>query len=134
MREMKESLKRELNERRQREVTLGGTPVRATKAVKEIFDELANSGEDGETLAARFRARSNTQGLVSALSKARKEGRLVDKARELLSELTVPGQETTQQSGELKLKRVCWCWIQPFDNKTVDNQERAVRTTGQTTF
>ena len=114
MREMKESLRMELKKRRQREITTGGTPLRATKAVKEIFDELANSGGDGETLAARFRARSNTQSLVSALNKARKEGRLVDKARELLPELTTASvQELSVQSGELKLKRVCWCWIQP---------------------
>ena len=130
IREMKESLKKELNERRQREITLGGTPVRATKTVKEIFDELANSGGDGEVLAARFRARSNNQSLVSALYKARKESRLVDKARELLQESTDSGQEPAGQSSEIKLKRVCWCWIQPSETGKVTADKDDMRVTG----
>ncbi|MBX8631711.1 MAG: hypothetical protein J9259_04220 [Thermoplasmata archaeon YP2-bin.285] len=121
MSEVKESLKKELNERRQREITLGGTPLRAMKAVKEILDEPANSGEGGEALAARLKVRSNNQSLVSALYEARKEGRLVDKARELLPELTTAsGQEPAGQAGELKLNRVCWCWIQPSGSRQID--------------
>ena len=113
MKKMKEDLRRELKERREREITLGGTPFRATKAIKGIFDALANSGVDGELLAIRFREASNSQSVVTALQRAMNEGKLLEKARDVLQDIAISDGNAQPVETEIKLKRVCWCWIQP---------------------
>jgi hypothetical protein len=110
---MKSSLRRELEERRERERTIGGTPVRATETIRKIFDALANIVPDGEKLAARFREASNNQAMVSALQQAMKEGRLEEKARELLAHAIPANASPNGTDTAVKLKRICWCWIQP---------------------
>jgi len=109
MREIKAELKEELESRRAKEITVGGTPMKATQAIKEIYDELAKSGEDGEKLAITFRKLSNRQTLVIALQQARRSGILVKRARELLKE--EPQDPESRQQEEIKLSRVCWCWL-----------------------
>ena len=114
MTEMKHELKAEIESSRKREKAIEGFPVRATSIIKEIYDELAKSGEDGEKLASAFRKAASRQSVVATLQRARREGTLIKKARELLlkEEEETPIKETEEEK-ELKLTRVCWCWIQP---------------------
>jgi len=111
MSRMKEELKTEIESSIRREKTIEGTTPRTTSIIKEIFDELAKSGEDGEKLASTFRKVASRQSVVSALNRARREGNLLEKARELLREDNMPINETEEKK-EIKLTRVCWCWIQ----------------------
>jgi hypothetical protein len=113
MKEMKSSLRRELEERKVRERIIGGTPVRPTETIRKIYDAVANIEPDGENLAARFREASNNQAMVNALQQAMKEGRLEERARELLSHVIPANSGPEGMDKEVKLKRICWCWIQP---------------------
>lgn len=117
MKEMKEELKQQLEVQVNRERALAGVPPRPTQLIRDVYNELANSGaEDGEELAALFRDQSNRQAVVTALQNARKEGKLLEKAREILTltRLSAEGSEApTEPNGEVRLNRVCWCWIQP---------------------
>src|SRR5205807_10236436 len=105
MKEMKSTLKNDLDTRRRREKTLEGTPPKVTQTIREIFDALANSGEDGEKLANIFRKAAGRYNLVSALKKAERSGNLISKARELLKEGVQP-EEPQDEGGESKLTRV----------------------------
>ena len=90
-----------------------GVAPRVTKTIREIYDELANSSApDGEKLANLFNKLAGRQGIVNALEKAKREGNLLQKARELLKEELVEPSEPKEQR-EIKLSRICWCWIQP---------------------
>lgn len=120
MKEMKNSLKKELSQRIESEKTLGGTPVSATAVIKKIYDTLAHIEPDGESLAVRFRETSNNQAMVSALQLAIKEGRLEEKARELLSHTVSANSSPDAADTEVRLKRICWCWIQPSESIKAD--------------
>ncbi len=112
MKSMKQDLKEDIEAGIRRKRTLKGMVPRATKTIKEIYDALANSGPDGEKLAAEFRKAAVRTNLVKALNDARKSGKLVETARQLLGE----EKETIIESllnEEIELRRVCWCWIQP---------------------
>lgn len=110
--EMKEKLKAEIESSRRREVTIEGTTPRTTSIIKKIYDELAKSGDDGEKLASAFRKVASRQSVVSALHRARRRGKLIEKARELLlREENVPVAKPEKEK-EVRLTRVCWCWIQ----------------------
>lgn len=111
--EMKEKLKAEIESSRRREVTIEGTTPRTTSIIRKIYDELAKSGDDGEKLASAFRKVASRQSVVSALHRARRRGKLVEKARELLlREENVPVAKPEKEK-EVRLTRVCWCWIHP---------------------
>ncbi|MHB8568098.1 MAG: helicase-related protein [Nitrososphaerales archaeon] len=116
MREMKEELKLQLEVQVNRERALAGVPPRPTQMIRDIYNELANSGaSDAEELAALFRDQSNRQAVVSALQNARKEGKLLEKAREILRQAVTSedgGQSQSVQYG-VRLTRVCWCLIRP---------------------
>jgi len=113
MTQMKEELQAEMEASKRREKAIEGFPVKATAIIKEIYDELAKSSEDGEKLAIAFRKASSRQSVVTALNRARREGNLLKKARELLlKEDSITTSETSEEN-ETKLTRVCWCWIQP---------------------
>jgi len=110
---IKQELKAEIERSKRREKTIAGFPIKATSTIKEIYDELAKSGEEGEKLAVAFRKASSRQNIVTALNRARREGTLLQKAKELLQKeeaLPIPKPE---EEKETKLTRVCWCWIQP---------------------
>jgi SNF2 family DNA or RNA helicase len=127
MREMKGELAAELERRRQRSATLEGTPAKPSKVVREIFDELARSGAEGEELAAAFREMANRSALVRELQEARKNGELFKRARELLKNEKGRGLAAGPQVGAepLKLRRVCWCWVQPTPNQTLSDASLA---------
>jgi len=112
MKTLKEETLKEVDERRRRALTLEGTPAKPTKTITEIYDELAKSGEEGERLAKIFRNRANSSALVRELQKARKNGMLLKRAKELLED---KGENAIPQKGGSeppKLRRVCWCWVQ----------------------
>jgi hypothetical protein len=111
MKDMKSEMKRELESRRRREKTLHGSPPKVTQTIREIYDALANSGDDGEKLANIFKKVAGRQSIVSALRQAMRSGDLIQKARELLKEEELP--EEPEEEKEVKLTRVCWCWMQP---------------------
>ena len=114
MRAMKQELAAEVDAVRIRRRTLEGTAQRPTRAIKEIYDELARHDPDGERLALLFRRNSSRQTLVRALLKAREDGFLVEKAKELLYKATPETRAVKEaEDKEIKLKRVCWCWIHP---------------------
>jgi superfamily II DNA or RNA helicase len=116
MRDMKEDLKQQLEVQVNRERALAGVPPRPTQLIRDIYNDLANSGTaDGEELAALFRDQSNRQAVVTAMQNARKEGKLLEKAREMLrqSAATQDNGETQSAPAEVKLTRICWCWIHP---------------------
>ncbi|MGI0080964.1 MAG: hypothetical protein ACRECH_15245 [Nitrososphaerales archaeon] len=116
MRDMKEELKQQLEVQVNRERALAGVPPRPTQVIRDIYNDLANSGTaDGEELAALFRDQSNRQAVVTAMQNARKEGKLLEKAREILrqSAATRDNGETQSAPAEVKLTRICWCWIHP---------------------
>jgi len=113
MTHIKQELKAEIETSKRREKVIEGFPIKATSIIKDIYDELAKSEEDGEKLAIAFRKASSRQGVVAALNRARRERNLLQKAKELL---TKEGPQPTVQTAEekdTKLTRVCWCWIQP---------------------
>jgi superfamily II DNA/RNA helicase len=110
---MKEELKAEIESTQKRENALEGTAPRTTTAIKSIYDELAKSGTDGEKLASAFRKVAARQSIVRALEEARRDGKLVEKARELLQKEKMPSAEEPTNAEETRLKRICWCWIQP---------------------
>jgi hypothetical protein len=111
MKDMKGELKQELESRRKREKTLKGVPPKVTQTIRDIYDALANSGDDGEKLANIFKKVAGRQSIVNALNQAMRSGNLVQKARDLLKEEALP--EEAEEEKEVKLTRVCWCWIQP---------------------
>ncbi|HZW57272.1 MAG TPA: hypothetical protein VFF30_13360 [Nitrososphaerales archaeon] len=116
MRDMKEELKQQLEVQVNRERALAGVPPRPTRVIRDIYNDLANSGTaDGEELAALFRDQSNRQAVVTAMQNARKEGKLLEKAREILRQSAgiQDNVETQSAPAEVKLTRICWCWIHP---------------------
>jgi len=113
MLQIKEELQGEIEASKKREKALEGFPVRATSIIKEIYDELAKSGEDSEKLAIAFRKASSRQSVVTALNHARRKGNLLQKAKELLLKELPPEAHTVEEEKETKLTRVCWCWVQP---------------------
>jgi hypothetical protein len=111
--QIKQELKTEIETSKKREKAIEGFPIKATLIIKEIYDELAKSGEGGEKLAIAFRKASSRQSVVAALNRARREGNLIQKAKELLLKEGTPPTNQTAEEKETKLTRVCWCWIQP---------------------
>ncbi|MHB1868152.1 MAG: C-terminal helicase domain-containing protein, partial [Nitrososphaerales archaeon] len=112
MKDMKAELMQQLEAQVNRERALAGVPPRPTQLIRDIYNELASSGaEGGEELAALFRNQSNRQAVVTALQNARKEGHLLEKAREILKQPSP--EEQIEPQAEVRLARVCWCWIHP---------------------
>ena len=87
--------------------------MHATSIIKKIYDELAKSGNDGEKLASAFRKVASRQSVVSALHRARRRGKLIEKARELLQREENAPVTKPEKEKEVRLTRVCWCWIHP---------------------
>ena len=112
LKELKKELKTELESGRKRKKTIEGTVPRVTSMIRGIYDELAKSGEDGEKLAIAFRRAASRQSVVRSLQQAKRAGNLIEKARELLQRNEEPPIEPEEEK-EIKLKRICWCWIHP---------------------
>jgi len=67
-----------------------------------------------------FRSRANSSALVRELQKARRNGELLKKAKELLEDRGENNTPPAKGSEPLKLRRICWCWVQPFDKKELE--------------
>jgi SNF2 family DNA or RNA helicase len=111
MKSMKQDLASELDAAIRRKRTLEGMAHRPTRAIKDIYDELAQHDPDGEQLALLFRKNSTRRTMVRALTKAMNEGILIEKARELLYRKYDTQEEEEDEEKEVNLKRICWCWI-----------------------
>jgi len=109
MRRMKRELKEEIETGQKREKTIAGAPIRTTKAMREIVDALVKE-PDGEELAQQFRQQANNSNLVRSLTRALREGNLVEKARELLKQIKTAEKPEPKPP---KLKRICWCYLHP---------------------
>jgi len=62
-------------------------------------------------LANAFKKVAGRQSIVSSLKQAMRSGDLIYRARELLKE-EEPLEEPEEEK-EVKVTRVCWCWMQP---------------------
>jgi superfamily II DNA or RNA helicase/HKD family nuclease len=114
MKLIKEETMKEVIERKKRQITLKEIPLKATKTIREIYEELAKSGDEGEALAAEFRKKANNSSLVRELQIAMKNGNLISRAKELLSVKVELNSDEANDNDGMRLKRVCWCWIQPI--------------------
>jgi ERCC4-related helicase/HKD family nuclease len=108
LRALKVELLNEIREKERVRITRERVPTSPNKVVKEIYDTLEKMGEI--ELAARFREASSNSRTVTLLKKALEEGRLVEKARKLLSQI---GDTKPMDRKPIKLKRLCWCVITP---------------------
>jgi len=114
MKAIKEETLKEIEERRRRALTLEGTPAKVTKEIAEIYEALAQLGDEGEALAAKFRSMANKSALVKELQKARKNGMLLKRAKELLEGRGENSSDQGVNAEPPRLKRVCWCWVRPI--------------------
>jgi superfamily II DNA or RNA helicase len=106
LRTLKAELLNEIREKERVRITRERVPASPNKVVKEIYDTLEKMGEI--ELAARFREASSNSRTVTLLKKALEEGRLVEEARKLLSQI---GDTKPMDRKPIKLKRICWCII-----------------------
>ncbi len=107
----KDALRRELERASLREVTRGEAPEKVTRTIAEIYDALAKAGPEGEKLAAMFRGLANRSTVVEGLKRAKSEGRLLEKAREILPPLASAPPRGESDESIPKLRRMCWCLI-----------------------
>jgi hypothetical protein len=110
LRKVKAELLHELEESEARRRTREGIPTPSTKKAREIYTAL---GQVDERLAAMFRRLSGRKPLVDQLYRAMGRGmdKLVEMARELLLKQT--GEEAPPAAREIRVRRICWCWISP---------------------
>lgn len=107
MRDMKDELYNEIKMGLKKKLTLGSVPIRANKTIKDIYDELSKVDEE---LAVKFRDNSNKPFIVDTLIKAKKEGKLVEKARDILT--SINNNDDINGVSNIKIRRVCWCYLE----------------------
>jgi superfamily II DNA or RNA helicase/HKD family nuclease len=110
MRQMKQELKKELQDAQARVITTRGVPVSKSRNAVVIYEELCKIKPEGETLAAIYREQSNSQSLTRTLIKAVRQNNLDEVAHKVLKPQTSTPPPAPR---EIKPKRVCWCWIGP---------------------
>jgi superfamily II DNA or RNA helicase len=108
LRKVKEELLHELEESEARRRTREGIPIPSTKKAREIYTALARVDEK---LAVMFRKLSGRKPLVDQLYRAMGVGKLVETARGLLPKQA--GEEAPPATRDIRVKRICWCWISP---------------------
>lgn len=115
LRQVKDEMKKEIEKKILMERTRG---PRADKLIRELYDALSLSGEEGERLAAMFRKVTNQATVVRTLQDAyRKEGidGLLKKAKEILP-IAVLQEKFVEREEPKKLKRVCWCYFREVNH------------------
>lgn len=113
-REIREWLKRGMEDEFKAELISKGTKFRSTKQEREISNALRKLGDEGIMLSARFNNLRSRTAVVNSLYKAYKEGNLLEKAREIL----MVGEQSEKDDPAISVedkrfepKRVCWCWL-----------------------
>ncbi|TDA33668.1 MAG: hypothetical protein DSO02_03790 [Hadesarchaea archaeon] len=109
LRLVKLELIEEMERKKIRQRTRGPLGGRKTR---EIYEKLSHLGDEGEKLAAGFREVCDRITLVNQLYRAMKEGRLLEEAKRVIPPL-LEESKTLPPAEEIKLKRICWCWISP---------------------
>jgi hypothetical protein len=107
LKEMKKELLDEIKSNlRKKETMVAGS----NKVIKELFDKLA---EEDEELAVKFRNNSNKSYIVDTLKKADREGKLIEKAREILANIKNDNSDDDNKidDSNIKIRRVCWCYL-----------------------
>jgi superfamily II DNA or RNA helicase len=107
LKEMKKELLDEIKSNlRKKETMVAGS----NKVIKELFDKLA---EEDEELAIKFRNHSNKSYIVDTLKKADREGKLIEKAREILANIKNDSSDDDNKINDsnIKIRRVCWCYL-----------------------
>jgi len=107
---VKLELIKELERKKVRQRTQG--PL-GGRRVREIFEKLSALGDEGEELAAGFREVCDRTTVVNQLYRAMKEERLLEEAKKVIPPLLKEKRTLTPEEEEIKLKRICWCWISP---------------------
>ncbi|MEM0142821.1 MAG: helicase-related protein [Candidatus Parvarchaeum sp.] len=90
-----------------------GRKIRATNQEREILVALQQSGDEGIRLSALFNVARAKQSIVTTLYKALVNGKLLEKAKEVLKEIELDEDKykNNEQEANTNLKRICWCWI-----------------------
>lgn len=111
--EIKTWLKNRLEEELKIQTVLHGGKVRASRQEQEISAALQILGDEGIALSAKFNAARSKQAVVTTLYKAMREGKLLEKAKEVLDSYESSKDDTENQDSEseIDLKRVCWCLL-----------------------
>ncbi len=108
LKKMKKELLDEIKSNiRKKETMVAGS----NKVIKELFDKLAKVDED---LAVRFRNHSNKSYIVDTLKKADREGKLIEKAREILTNIKDDSNNNDDDKiddSNIMIRRVCWCYL-----------------------
>lgn len=107
MKEMKREVYNEIESNLRKQLTIGSSPLKANKVIKEIYDELSRIDEK---LAVKFRENSNKPYIVDTLNRARKEGKLYDKAKDILG--NIKSNDDTFNISDIRVRRVCWCYLE----------------------
>jgi superfamily II DNA or RNA helicase/HKD family nuclease len=112
-RELKSWITSKLKEERLISEAQQGRKARSTKQEQEILVALQSSGDEGIRLSALFNTARARQTVVTSLYKALKDGKLLERAREILGskEDNVDPTNGYEANGDIDLRRVCWCWI-----------------------
>ncbi|BAJ50608.1 DNA/RNA helicase [Candidatus Caldarchaeum subterraneum] len=109
LKQLKEELKTELDKKHAIETTIEGMPIHSNKTIREIYDALEKTGEEGIKLAAIFKKHANNPNIVKQLKKALNQGNLLEEAKKLLK--NEPQTKTINPTQKRKIKRICWCLI-----------------------
>jgi hypothetical protein len=107
LKKMKKELLDEIKSNlRKKETMVAGS----NKVIKELFDKLAKEDEE---LAIKFRSHSNKLYIVDTLKKADREGKLIEKAREILVNIKNDSSDDNNKidDSNIKIRRVCWCYL-----------------------
>ena len=88
-----------------------GRKTRSTKQEQEILVALQSSGDEGIRLSALFNTARARQTVVTSLYKALKEGKLLERAIEILKSYESTERDEDDNFVKIELKRICWCLI-----------------------
>ena len=108
---IKSWLKTKLEEEKLISEARQGRKARATKQEQEILVALQQLGDEGILLSASFNVARAKPSVVTTLYNALREGKLLERAREVLKESASQVYETESDEADVDLRRVCWCWI-----------------------
>jgi hypothetical protein len=111
--DLKSVLRNKIEEEKKIKDIQQGRKTSATKQEREIYEALQKLGSEGVELSAIFNVARAKQTVVASLSKALKEGKLLERAREVLKSYSssTSGSEASAFDVDANLRRVCWCLL-----------------------
>jgi len=111
--DLKSVLRNKIEEEKKIKDIQQGRKTGATKQEREIYEALQKFGSEGMELSAIFNVARAKQTVVASLSKALKEGNLLERAREVLKSYSSPTSDSETSGFDVvtNLRRVCWCLL-----------------------